>query len=134
MKLPPHYAYSRPCLFASKLCTLNSLIHHLCSFKKTRVPKEFFSIVEVTNSNRWQLEPNTHTLFIRKTERAECVCGVKSVYATNRKRASKRKLQVKGSHPLQLQVFLEKVESIKVSLYIVSLLLRLTSPLHAARV
>jgi len=46
----------------------------------------------------------------------------------------KRELQVVGSHPQQLQVFLEKVEAIKVSLYIVSLILRLTSPLHATRV
>ena len=60
--------------------------------------------------------------------------ALKETYAANRKRQAKRELQVVGSHPKQLQVFLEKVEAIKVSLYIVSLILRLTSPLHATRV
>ena len=70
---------------------------------------------------------NTHTLLIRKADRAECVCGVKYEHMqTIGNEQAKSELQVKGSHPLQLQVFLEKVESIKVSLYIVSLLLRLT--------
>ena len=52
--------------------------------------------------------PNTHTLFLRNTDRAECVCGKQKTYAANRKQTSKRELQVASSHPKQLQVFLGK--------------------------
>jgi len=78
---------------------------------------------------------NTHAPYLSEMRVGpSAYVALKETYAANRKRQAKRELQVVGSHPQQLQVFLEKVEAIKVSLYIVSLILRLTSPLHATRV
>ena len=78
---------------------------------------------------------NTHTPYLSEMRVGpSAYVALKETYAANRKRQAKRELQVVRSHPQQLQVFLEKVEAIKVSLYIVSLILRLTSPLHATRV
>ena len=98
---------------------------------------EFLS-VEVTNCNRWHgknLIGQVHTPYLSEVRTGpSAYVALKETYAANRKRQAKRELQVVGSHPQQLQVFLEKVEAIKVSLYIVSLILRLTSPLHATRV
>ena len=97
-----------------------------------------FSSVKVTNCNRWHgknLIGQTHTPYLCEMRVGpSAYVALKKTYAANRKRQAKRELQVVGSHPQQLQVFLEKVEAIKVSLYIVSLILRLTSPLHATRV
>ena len=100
-----------------------------------RIDFQTFKLRNVTDGMEKNLIGQTHTPYLSgmRVEPSAYV-ALQETYAANRKRQAKRELQVVGSHPQQLQVFLEKVEAIKVSLYIVSLILRLTSPLHATRV
>ena len=74
-----------------------------------------FSSVEVTNCYKWlgkNLIGQAHTPYLSEVRIGPSACvALKETYAANRKRQAKRELQVIGSHPQQLQVFLEKSRS-----------------------